>query len=187
MFSRTPSGKRSVALAALVGIALGLAGCGSSRQSGAPAEGFHSSTTGSTTASTTVTTTTLSSSDLATAPPAPRGVVTSATDEVKKLLAVAKAGTAITAQGTVSGWAPANGSAIPADPSHISGFGFVADKAKHIQYLSFAVNDTSGKCVGGDLLANAAGTRTTGGRAIAVPAKAPCTGDEVAKLAGHHS
>jgi hypothetical protein len=179
MFSRTSSGRRFVALAALAGIALGLAGCGSSRQS--PAAGFRSSTT----SSTTVTTTTLSSGGLATGPPSPRGVVTDAPGEVKKLLAVAKPGTAITAQGTVSGWAPANGSAIPADPSHISGFGFVADMAKHIQYLSFAVKDTSGKCAGGDLLANAAGTQTTGGRAIAIPAKAPCTGDEVARLAGH--
>lgn len=98
---------------------------------------------------------------------------------------MARAGTPITAQGTVSGWAAANGSAIPADPSNISGFGFVADKSKHIQYLSFAVKDTSGRCAGGDLLANAAGTMTTGGRAVAIPAKAPCTGDEVAKLAGH--
>lgn len=186
MFSRPSSGRRFVDLAALAGIALAIAGCASSRQSGAAAAGFKSSTSSSSTASSTATTTTLSSGGLATAPPAPRGVVTDAPGEVKKLLAVAKAGTAITAQGTVSGWAPANGSAIPADPSHISGFGFVADQAKHIQYLSFAVKDTSGRCAGGDLLANAAGTRTTGGRAIAVPAKAPCTGDEVAKLAGHH-
>jgi hypothetical protein len=112
-------------------------------------------------------------------------VVTSATDEVKQLLALAKPGTTITSQGIVSGWAPANGSAIPADPSQISGFGFVADQAKHIQYLAFAAKDTSGKCAGGDLLANASGTRVTGGKAITVPAKAPCTGDEVAKLAGN--
>ena len=156
--------------------------CGSSR-SGASA-GFKSATT---TASANVTTTTLSTGGPPTAPPSPQGVVTSATGEVKKLLAVAKSGTAITPQGTVAGWAPANGSAIPADPSHISGFGFVADKAKRIQYLSFAVKDTSGNCAGGDLLANPAGTRTTGGRAITVPAKASCTGDEVAKLAGHVS
>jgi hypothetical protein len=61
----------------------------------------------------------------------------------------------------------------------------VADKSKGIEYLAFAVKDTSGKCAGGDILANAAGTQTTGGKAVSVPAQAPCTGDEVAKLAGH--
>ena len=182
MFSPMSSGARSTVLAALAVVVLGLAGCGSSKTSGSPGAALKSS---STTASTTVTTTTLTSGLPTAASPSPRGVVTSATGEVKKLLAVGKPGTSVTAQGTVAGWAPANGSAIPADPSHISGFGFVADKAKKLQYLSFAVKDTSGKCAGGDLLANAAGTRTTGGRAIAIPSKDPCTGDEVALLAGH--
>jgi hypothetical protein len=104
---------------------------------------------------------------------------------VKKMLALGRKGTRITPQGTVPGWASANGSGIPATPTHLSGFGFVADKARNIQYLSFAVRDTSGRCAGGDLQANAAGKRIIGGRPVTVRAKAPCTGDEVAKLAGH--
>ncbi len=169
-------------LAVVAGMALVAAGCGSSRLSGL---GPPATSTTSAAGSTNATTTTLSTAG-ATAPPSPKGVVTSATGEVKTLLATAKAGTAISSQGTVAGWAPANGSAIPADPSHISGFGFVPDTPQHIQYLAFAVKDTSGKCAGGQLLANASGTKVTGGKSVAVPAKEPCTGDEVAKLAGHH-
>jgi hypothetical protein len=172
MLSRLSSGLQPITLSVVTGIALAVAGCGSSPSSGTgtstvSTSAVSSATTGATT----------------TAPPSPRAVVRSASDEVKQLLALAKPGTTIGSQGSVPGWAPANGSAIPAEPSHVSGFGFVADKA--IQYLAFAVKDTSGKCAGGDLLANASGTRITGGKAIAVPAKAPCTGDEVAKLAGH--
>jgi hypothetical protein len=181
MFSRLSSPTGPIAVSTLAGIALAVTGCGSSGSSGMGASAGSKS---GTTASTTGTTTTLSASG-SSAPPAPRALVEDASGEVKTLLAVAKPGTTISSQGTVPGWAPANGSAIPADPSHISGFGFVADKSKGIQYLSFAVKDTSGRCAGGDLLANAAGTRTTGGKAIAVPAKTPCTGEEVAKLAGH--
>ncbi|HEY1524390.1 MAG TPA: hypothetical protein VGF70_15370 [Solirubrobacteraceae bacterium] len=179
MFARLSSPTRPLFLSVLAGIVLAMAGCGSGRTH---ASGAFKSITRSSTSVTTTTTTTLSVGG-STAPPAPRALVQNATNEVKTLLAVAKPGTTIAAQGTVSGWAPANGSAIPADPSHISGFGFVADKG--IQYLAFAVKDTSGKCAGGNLLANAAGTLTTGGKAVSIPAKAPCTGDEVAKLAGH--
>lgn len=180
MLPRLSSRIRPISLSALAGIALAAAGCGSSSSSGTVA-----STTS--TSAVSATTTTLSSSGDTTGSPSPRAVVTSAPGEVKKLLALAKPGTTITSQGTVPGWAPANGSAIPADPSHISGFGFVSQKGAGLQYLSFAVKDSSGKCAGGDLLANASGTRITGGKAITVPAKAPCTGDQVAKLAGHRS
>jgi hypothetical protein len=179
MFSRLSSRNGTAALAALIGIALALAGCGSSGRGASP--GFKSATTAG---ATTGTTTTLSSGGNP-ASPSPRALIQNASDEVKKLLGVAKAGTTITPQGTIPNWDPANGSAIPAEPSHISGFGFVADKSKGIEYLSFAVKDTSGKCAGGDLVANAAGTKTTGGKAVSVPDKAPCTGEEVAKLAGH--
>jgi hypothetical protein len=184
MFSRLSSGIRPIALAVLASSALITAGCGSA---GTHASGAFKSATTTASASVTTTTTTTLSANGSFAPPAPRAVVQNAPDAVKKLLALGKAGTPVSPEGTISGWAPANGSAIPADPSHTSGFGFAADKSKGIQYLSFAVKDTSGRCAGGDLLANAAGTTTTGGRAISVPAKAPCTGDEVAKLAGHSS
>ena len=182
MFSRLSSRSRPITLVVVAGLALAGAGCGSSRSTGL---GPRATSTTSAAGSTDATTTTLSTGVDTTAP-APKGVVTSATGEVKTLLTTAKAGTAVSSQGTVAGWAPANGSAIPADPSHISGFGFVPDPAQHNQYLAFAVKDTSGKCAGGQLLANASGTKVTGGKSVAVPAKKPCTGDEVAKLAGHH-
>jgi hypothetical protein len=110
---------------------------------------------------------------------------TDATAERDKLLKLARPGTSVTAQGTVPGWPPANGSGIPATPSELSGFGFVADKAQNLEYMSFAVFDSAGRCAGGDLEANSAGTQITSARPVAIPAKAPCTGDEVAKLAGH--
>src|ERR1700693_4590899 len=143
MFSRLSSRTAPINLFAVVGvgfsvaaIAFSVAGCGSSSPRPGTSAG---ATSGTASASPSATTTTLSSGAAATASPSPRGVVTSAPGEVKKLLALAKPGTTITSQGTVPGWAPANGSAIPADPSHISGFGFVSQKAAGIQYLSFAV------------------------------------------------
>jgi hypothetical protein len=156
----------------LTGLAIVLlAGCGSSASSGTGTSGISTlSTVGSTTGA-----------------PALHTVhtITSATAERDKLLALAKPGTAVSSQGTVPGWPPANGSGIPSTPSDVSGFGFVPDKAKNIQYLSFAVMDTGNRCAGGDLEANFAGTQIITARPITVPAQGPCTGDEVAKIAGH--
>lgn len=111
--------------------------------------------------------------------------ITSASAERDRMLLLAKPGTNLTTQGTVLGWPPANGSGIPATSTEVSGFGFVPDKARHVQYLAFAVMDTARRCAGGDLEATAAGTQVTSARPITIPPKAPCTGDEVAKLAGH--
>jgi hypothetical protein len=66
----------------------------------------------------------------------------------------------------------------------VSGFGFVPDTSSHIQYLAFAVMDAAGRCAGGDLEANYSATQITSARPITIPAKAPCTGDEAAKIAG---
>lgn len=155
-----------IRLLSLAGLTVAvLAGCGSSASTGtgiAPLLNSGSTTGGST-----------------------AHAFTSATDERNKLLALAKPGTSVTAQGTIAGWPPANGSGIPATPSEISGFGLVVDKPKNLEYLSFTVMDTSGKCVGGDLETNSAGTQIVAARPITIPAKAPCTGDEAAKVAGH--
>jgi hypothetical protein len=176
MFSRVST--RPLSLPVLVAVILIAAGCGSSSPSGTAAPTTSTSTSTHTTAPGATTGASL-------APPTTRGPFPDASVEVQKMLRLAKAGTRITPQGTVPAWASANGSGIPATPTHLSGFGFVVDKAKNIQYLSFAVKDTSGRCAGGDVLANGSGTKITGGKPITVPAKAPCTGDEVAKLAGH--
>lgn len=108
----------------------------------------------------------------------------SATAERNRLLSMAKPGTRITSQGDVPGWPPANGSAIPASATEISGFGFNADTARKDQYLSFAVGDSGHGCAGGDIVANAKGTTVVAAKPIRLPSHAPCTGDEVAKLAG---
>lgn len=105
--------------------------------------------------------------------------------ERNKLLALARPGTKISSQGNLSDWPPANGSAIPATATEISGFGFNMDRAKKAQYLSFAVTDTSGACAGGEILAKANGTTVVSASPVKLPSHAPCTGDEVAKLAGH--
>jgi hypothetical protein len=153
----------------LTGVAIVLlAGCGSSASSGTGTSAL--STLGSTTG---------------TLAPHTLHTYISATAERDRLLALAKPGTSVSSQGTVPGWPPANGSGIPATPSDVSGFGFVPDKARNIQYLSFAVLDTTDKCAGGDLVTNASGGQITSARPITVPAKGPCTGDEVAKIAGH--
>lgn len=145
-----------------------LAGCGSSAPAG----------TGVTALST------LSSAGSTTGTPTVR-TYTSATSERDRILALAKPGTSVTSQGNVRGWPPANGSGIPATPSEVSGFGFVADKARNLQYLSFAVIDTAHKCAGGDLETNASGSQIVSARPIKLPPKGPCTGDEVARIAGH--
>jgi hypothetical protein len=111
--------------------------------------------------------------------------INSASAERDRLLALAKPGTNLTTQGTVLGWPPANGSGIPASSTEVSGFGFVPDKSRHDQYLAFAVKDTAGHCAGGDFEATASGTQVTSARPITIPPKAPCTGDEAAKIAGH--
>lgn len=108
-----------------------------------------------------------------------------ATAERNKLLGLAKPGTKVTSQGNLPGWPPANGSAIPASATEVSGFGFNVDKVLKVQYLSFAVSDTNHSCAGGDIIANAKGTTVVSSRAVKLPSHAPCTGDEVAKLAGH--
>ena len=150
----------------LAGLAVAvLAGCGSSASSGTGTAA--QSTSGSTTGA-----------------PSPHPI-TSASVEVSKLLALGKPGTSLTGQGTVPGWPPANGSGVPATPSEVSGFGFVADKARNDQYLSFAVMDTAQRCTGGDLETNTSGTQVASAKPVKLPAKAPCTGDEVAKLVGH--
>ncbi len=74
------------------------------------------------------------------------------------------------------GWPPANGSAIPATATDISGFGFNVDKAKKDQYLSFAVTDASGACAGGDIVANAKGTMVVSTSAVKLPSHAPVHG-----------
>lgn len=111
--------------------------------------------------------------------------ITSATGERNKLLGLAKPGTHLTPQGTVPGWPPANGSGIPATPSEVSGFGFVVDRTRNDQYLSFAVTDAAGRCAGGDLETDSSGRVVASARSIAIPHKAPCTGDEAARIAGH--
>ncbi len=161
----------------LTGLAiLLLAGCGSSS---APSASSTSSDTGTAA----LTTLSATASTPTTLPQVYSN--TSATSTRNKLLALAKPGTSVTSQGNVPGWPPANGSGIPATPSEVSGFGFVPDKAQNIQYLSFAATDRKGRCAGGDLEANQAGTLITSARPITIPAKAPCTGDEAAKIAGH--
>jgi len=109
----------------------------------------------------------------------------SAAAERDRLLRLAQPGTKITSQGNLPGWPPANGSAIPATPTEVSGFGFNLDKARKVQYLSFAVRDAGGACAGGDILANAKGTEVISGTAVSLPHHGPCTGDEVARMAGH--
>jgi hypothetical protein len=109
----------------------------------------------------------------------------SATAERDMLLHLAKPGTKITSQGNVPGWPPANGSAIPATPTEISGFGFNVDKKRNVQYLSFAVGDKGHGCAGGDIVTNAKGTTVLSARPINLPSHATCSGDEVAKLAGY--
>jgi hypothetical protein len=152
-----------------------LAGCGSSGSAGTGSSG--TGTGGG------ATLTTLGSTSGTTTASLPS--YASATAERAKLLALAKPGTTLSSTGTVPGWPPANGSGIPATPSEVSGFGFVPDKAKNIQYLSFAVADSGGRCAAGDLEANAAGTQITSAKPVTLPSKAPCTGDEAAKIAGH--
>jgi len=174
MLSRVLGRYAPLSVAVLTAVAL--TGCGSGTTGTATAQ---LSTVGSTTGAPATTTANFSL--------IPNRPAASARGIRDKLLALAKPGTPITTQGTVPDWPPANGSGIPATPTDLSGFGFVVDKPKNMQYLSFAVKDSSGKCAGGDIVANSAGTAITGGQAISVPAKAPCTGDEVAKLAGHLS
>jgi hypothetical protein len=111
--------------------------------------------------------------------------VTSAQAERDRLLALAQPGTKVTSQGTLSGWPSANGAAIPASPSELSGFGFEADHAKKVQYLGFAVKDTAGHCAGGEIQADLAGTYVQSATAVTIPSHAPCTGNEAAKAAGH--
>jgi hypothetical protein len=108
----------------------------------------------------------------------------SATAERNKLLALAKPGTDVP-QGNVPNWPPANGSAIPATATEVSGFGFNVDKTQNVQYLSFAVADRNHGCAGGDIVTNAKGTKVISASPIKLPRHAPCTGDEVAELAGH--
>jgi hypothetical protein len=109
----------------------------------------------------------------------------SATTERNKLLDLARRGVKVTSQGNLPGWPPANGSAIPATATRISGFGFNVDKKRKAQFLSFAVRDSGGACAGGDILTDSKGKKVVSHRAIRLPPHAPCTGDEVAKLAGH--
>jgi hypothetical protein len=109
----------------------------------------------------------------------------SATSERNRLLALARPGTKITSQGSISGWPPANGSGIPATATEISGFGFNVDKARKEQYLSFAVTDSRHGCAGGDIVTNSKGTNVVSSMPVNLTTHAPCTGDEVAKLAGH--
>lgn len=109
----------------------------------------------------------------------------SASTERNRLLALAKPGTKVGYQGSISGWPPANGSGIPATATEISGFGFDVDKARKEQYLSFAVADSKHGCAGGDIVTNSKGTNVASAKPVKLPSRAPCTGDEVAKLAGH--
>jgi hypothetical protein len=109
----------------------------------------------------------------------------SAAAERNRLLALAKPGTKITSQGNVPGWPPADGSAIPATPTDVSGFGFNVDKAKNTQYLSFAVTDSRHACAGGDIVTNSKGTTVVSAKPVELPPHAPCTGDQVATQAGH--
>ena len=163
---------RALSLAGLAVVVL--AGCGSSASSGTgtSAGATSASISGSTIAGPTTTAATVQT-------------ITNATAERNKLLALAKPGTRVTSQGMVPGWPPANGSGIPATSSETSGFAFVQDKAKNIQYLSFAVMDRTGRCAAGDLETNASGLQITSARPITIPPKSPCTGDEAARIAGH--
>ena len=119
-----------------------------------------------------------------TAPHSTHGVP-SAKAERDRLLDLAQPGTKLTSQGTVPGWPSANGAAIPATASQVSGFGFLSDTAKHVQYLGFAVKDSAGHCAGGDIEADSGGTYVQSAEPVEIPRHAPCTGDEAAKVAGH--
>ena len=116
-------------------------------------------------------------------PPAPS--FPSATQERNRLLGLAKPGTRVTSQGTLPGWPAANGAAIPATTSQVSGFGFLVDKNQNVQYLGFAVLDTKGKCALGDIEANSSGTEVVSASPVTTPAHGPCTGDQAARAAGH--
>ncbi len=79
-----------------------------------------------------------------------------------------------------------NGSAVPASPSVVSGFAFVSSKGRGVDYLAFAVADTSSHCAGGVLEASSASPPTvTKATPVTVPAGTSCTGDNVATIAGY--
>lgn len=92
--------------------------------------------------------------------------------------------------GTVTNWTADkalafSGSAVAAGPSDVSGFTFVTDKAKNVDFLSFAVADTQGHCAGGVLLDNASFTKVISAKPVTLPAGAACTGSAVGQAAGY--
>lgn len=161
--------RRSVTGVLAVMAALGVGACGSS----------NSSTSTSTARSGSASTATTSSA----AAGASGGSAAAVRD---KLLALAKPGTTID-HGAIAGWPKnAQGSAIPATPSAISGWGFAVDKRKNIQFLSFAVTDSKGHCVGGDIQSDTAGNKVVSARPVTVKPGSPCSASTVAAAVGHY-
>ncbi|MFL5824019.1 MAG: hypothetical protein ACJ764_11315 [Solirubrobacteraceae bacterium] len=117
--------------------------------------------------------------------PAAHHAVKSAKVQRDKLLGLAAPGTKVTPRDTVPGWPSANGAAIPATTSQVSGFGFLVDQTKRVQYLGFAVTDAAGHCAGGNIEADLAGKFVLSSARVTIPRHAACTGDEAAKAAGH--
>lgn len=75
------------------------------------------------------------------------------------------------------------GSAVPADPTTVSGALFVDSKTKDVSYLAFAVMDTTGKCRGGVIEANDDKTVRKVIEVFGTPAK--CTGGAVSDEEGY--
>jgi hypothetical protein len=168
-----PGLSRAVLAACLVVVVVG---CGSSSQSTSssptPAAAASPSTKASASSSTAVT-------------------VSDAALTRDKLLAAAPVGSAVPNRGemaqvwqTVVPGVRVSGSGIAATPGSISGFAFVLSKKKGLQYLAFAVLDSSGKCADGVLEASGSGDKVTAGLS---PAHQPgsCSGSRVADTAGY--
>jgi hypothetical protein len=76
------------------------------------------------------------------------------------------------------------GSGIPADETTVSGFADVLSKHRNVDYLAFAVIDTSGNCVGGVLEIDDVLNEVMSANPVSGPF-AQCTGDAVADAAGY--
>jgi hypothetical protein len=122
------------------------------------------------------------------------GPVTNAAGTRDYLLGLAPKGTPVDVRGepAIDEWATSlpwlhfTGSALPATPTSVSGFAFSYSKAKQVQYLAFAVADSSGGCAAG-VLTSTDGDRPVVTRSTPLDASGTdsCSADTIAEAAGY--